>query len=143
MTAQAREEKQVTGYENQFRFEALVASICSELTNAGPESIDALMVGALRRIAEALGANRVLLGEADEVRRELAAKAQYHADGPAFPERMSIDEMNPELWRVLAAGEVMCVTDVAALPRTTDRNYFDHIDLRSFIAVPVIIDGVL
>lgn len=131
--------------ESQFRFEALVAAICSTLASARPEDIDELLVQALQRIGETLRANRVLLGRTDEHSGELVARAQYRSTDPPFPDQLSIGELNPGLWRAMVAGEVSYVPDVAALPdsEATDRDYFTRIGLRSYIAVPVLIDGSL
>ena len=131
--------------DDNLRFETLVASISSDLIHARPDNIDTLIQSAVRRIAEALGGNRVLFGQTDDQTEELVARAQYRTTDPPFPEKLSINELNPALLRTLAAGEVSDVADVDALPEsaTTDREYFRRIGLRSYMAVPVVIDGAL
>jgi PAS domain S-box-containing protein len=131
--------------EDGFRFESLVATICSSLANAEPQNIDERVRVALRQIAEAVGGNRVLLGQADEKTRELVARVQYRSTEPPFPQRLSIGELNPLLWRTMVAGEVANVPDVAALPEEgrVDREYFLKINLLSYVAVPVCVNGAL
>ena len=104
------------GIESQYRFEVLVASICSRLANAQPDNVDELVTQSLAQIGDAMGGNRVLLAQVEEATGELLARAQFRTTDPPFPERLSIGELNPSMWRTLTSGEVSNVPDVAALP---------------------------
>lgn len=134
---------QANGMESQYRFEALVALICSKLASARPQNIDGMVTQSLQEIGEAMGGNRVLFAQVNAQTGELLARAQYRSTEPPFPQRLSIGELNPWMWGKVMAGEVLNVHDTSALPdeAVVDRVYFQRINLCSYFAVPVVIDG--
>jgi signal transduction histidine kinase len=125
--------------EQALRFEQLLVNISTSLLREDPGDSGATINAALEQIAEFLNVDRAVLWSASAHGDHFEPTHLWVADGVVGPPTM-IDELRvPTLFRRIAAGEVIALSNLEELTTDAevDREALAQLGTRSLLAVPL------
>ena len=130
--------------EDRLRFETLLTELSARFINPPPDQVDREIEYALRRLVEALHADRTTLGRLTGDGRDFVVTHSFTLPGiEAFPLIPSLATVAPLLSRTLLSGQPFVMTRLADLPEEgkQDRKLFASRQILSGMVVPLIIGG--
>ena len=137
------------GQERSPQFERLLTSISHHFLRLDAMNLEVGIVGALRSISEATGADRAALLEISKNGTEKIASAHTYSDDdvswtPDGLKGQSIQQMSWLADRLLR-HEIIHISSLEELPTSADpeRGFFDAQSLQSVVCVPLFSDGEL
>jgi transcriptional regulator with GAF, ATPase, and Fis domain len=132
--------------QEQILFEKLVSDTSRKFVHVPASRVDEEIEQTLQTFVESLGADRGTLYQFDPRKKELYATHLWARTGTvrAVPEGARIGTAQfPWVHKSLEQGEVLCIRTLDELPEeaSTDKESFRFFELKSGIAVPLMIGG--
>jgi PAS domain S-box-containing protein len=127
----------------RLNFERTLSDLSATFINLPPEHVDEELAKGVRVLAEALDADRCLLGRVDAKTGDLLVTHAWSCAGfPAFPSK-ALNNTLPWLNRKIRQGEVVVVCRPEELPAeaNVERHYMESLGVKSALIVPFVVGG--
>ena len=118
-------------------FDRLVADLSMRFIDLPPDDVDAAILDAQRRIAEALDLDRSILFQLGDDGDLRDTHSWCRPGVPALPAGASAKDSFPWMSGKLGAGELVCLSSPEGLPDGVDRASVHRFDIKSMVAIPL------
>jgi len=131
--------------EERLQFETMLTDLSSRFVILEPANVDQEIVDAQRRVCECLGLDLAALWQLSSSDPGVLEMTHLHRPfgGPEVPENFAAQEYFPWGIQEVLAGRIICVSQMADLPREAvrDREVWEHFGVKSVLTFPLSAGG--
>jgi PAS domain S-box-containing protein len=121
------------------RFERMISDLSSRFFTLPAEDIDQEIGSALKQVVEFFDVDRGTLFQISEDQKLMQAVNTYTAAGASHVREVNASELFPHMWPAFLRGHPFSFASLDELPEEAirDRRSFEHLGVKSNVAVPV------